>query len=441
MRSLVERCGIAVGGADRLERARRNVLGTFLVLTVASVFPQRALADNWTRFRGANGSGISEERGLPTSWTHDDYAWNITIPGVGHSSPIIWKDRLFLSSAEEGGTLRYLFCLDAATGEQIWARSTGMNESNKHNKSSWASSTPVTDGERVYVTFADKESYLLAAYDFDGTLLWRRDLGPYESRHGLGASPILFGQMIIVPKDQQGPSSIVALDCRNGQTLWSVLRAYRETAYTTPLIYREADQRPQLICSSGVMGVTSLDPYTGRMNWAAGPSSHRMVASPVLADGSIVQTSGGGGIGKHMVVLDPAGKLHAARNGEKPPSRVKYERERILPYVPTPISYARHLYLWNDNGVVSCVETETGANVWTERIEGGGKFSGSPICVAGNLYVMSEAGDVVVLAASPTYKFLARIPLNDPSHSTPAMANGRLYLRTYHRLACLEANP
>lgn len=408
------------------------------LLTVCVLFsavPRRADADNWPRFRGENGRGISDEQGFPATWSPGDYAWSIELPGMGHSSPIVWEDRLFITSAVDDGALRFLICLDASTGEEIWRRVTGLNRSHKHAKSSWASTTPTTDGQRVYVSFADAESYLVAAYDFDGRLAWRRDLGAYESQHGLGASPILLGELLVVPNDQDGPSSIVGLDRTTGRTVWSTLRSSRRVSYATPIVLQSDDLPPQLIVSCGAMGVTSVDPHTGRLNWLSGELPARTVASPVLAEGLIIQPCGGGGKGKFLVAIDPGDGTNASE------MYVEYTRDRALPYVPTPIAYGEHMFLWNDNGVVSCVAARTGENVWTKRLPSGGNFSGSPVCIDGKLYAISEDGDVVVIAASTEFRYFGATPLGDASHSTPAVAGHRLYLRTFYRLACLEAQP
>ena len=178
------------------------------------------------------------------------------------------------------------------------------------------------------------------------------------------------------------------------------------------------------------MGLTSLDPSSGRQNWATGEFPLRTVASPVLADGLLIQSCGGGGKGKLLIAVDPRASASKAK------SRIVYERAKTLPYVPTPIAYKGHVYLWNDDGVVSCIVAKTGRNVWTRRIGGG--YSGSPICIDGKLYMMSEQGEVVVLAASPRFKVLGKTSLEEGSHSTPAIAHGRLYLRTFRQLICLE---
>ena len=406
-----------------------------LALLLLLIGGGRSVAQNWTRFRGENGSGISTQKGIPTTWSPGDYIWNIELPGVGHSSPVVWKEKLFITSAIEQGAQRFLFCLKIETGEDIWSRKISLNKSQKHTYNSFASSTPATDGERVYVAFADNERYTLAAYDFDGNLVWRRSLGPFEGNHGLGVSPVIFEELVIIPKDQEGPSFIIAFDRKTGRTVWSTLRSFYRMSYATPIIVRNKGEKPQLICSSGAMGVSSLNPYTGQFNWSTGefPEPRRTVGSPVFADGLVVQNCGGAGKGNLMIVVDISDPKNATRE------RIRYSRDRILPYVPTPISYQGHLYLWNDNGVVSCVETATGKNVWTERV--GGTYFGSPICIDGKLYVMSAKGEMIVMAASPQYKLYGKTPLDGPSHATPAVAGGRLYIRTFHRLTCLEAKP
>lgn len=405
--------------------------GLFLVGMISLVCASAVRAENWSRFRGDGGQGTSEQKGIPATWSEGDLDWNIELPGVGHSSPVIHGERLFVTSAVEEGAVRHLFCLNASTGEQLWSTTVGYNRSHKHVKGSWASSTPATDGERVYVAFADEERYTLSAWDYEGRLVWRRNLGPFVSQHGQGVSPIVFDGMVIMANDQRGPSTINALDAKTGKTVWSTLRSIREASYSTPQIYQREGQKPQLICLSGAMGVTSLDPYTGEMNWMTGELPLRTVASPIIADGLILASCGGGGIGKLLIAVNP----DADEDAGEP--RIVYQRDRILPYVPTSVVHEGHAYLWNDNGVVSCMELKTGKNVWTHRV--GGNYSGSTVLIDGKIYIMSEEGKCLVIAAAPKFELLGENDLGDPSHSTPAVANGRLYLRTFHRLAALKA--
>ncbi len=390
-------------------------------------------AGNWPQFRGPDGTGVSSEKNIPVTWSPGDYQWDVAIDGTGHAAPIIWEDHVFVTSAEDEGAVRSLVCLNAKNGQQRWSRSIGMNRSKKHQKSSWASSTPVTDGERVYVAFADKENYLVAAYDFAGELVWRRNLGAFESQHGLGVSPILFEDMLIVPNDQDGPSFIVALDRHSGATKWvSDQRSFREASYSTPLIIQDKGQPAQLICLSGAMGVTGLDPHTGALQWRTEEFPLRTVASPVYGGGLIIASCGQGGrFGVKQIAVDPR---HRDEHGQ---ATIKWTREKLIPYVPTPIVLGEYLFEWSDQGIVTCVALKTGTEVWTQRL--GGNYSGSPLCIDGKLYGVEETGKVVVIEAGPEFKELGTAELGDNSNSTPAVANGRLFLRTFQRLKCLEA--
>jgi outer membrane protein assembly factor BamB len=408
----------------------RTLSGSLLLCLALT---QATNAENWPRFRGENGTGVSDQKGLPVTWSDGNYAWSIVLPGMGHSAPIIWDDNLFVTSAEPRGLTRYILCLNPADGKEKWRISIPMSDSHKHNKSSWASSTPVTDGKLLYVAFADVEDYIVNAYDFDGKLVWRTDVGGFHSQHNLGVSLTLFEDTVIVPNDQRGPARIVALDKHTGDLRWSTLRLQREVSYATPVVVPDAKGDPQLICVSGRMGITSLDPYSGTMNWQTRSFPLRTVASPVYGAGLLIASCGQGGrYGVEQIAVDINGDL-----GEDGLAKIVWQRKKVIPYVPTPIVYDGHLYEWSDEGIVACVELKTGKDIWTERI--GGNYSGSPLCIDGKIYCMSESGEVQVVGASPEFKHYGTTPLGDPSNSTPAVANGRLFLRSFHRLACLEA--
>ncbi|EDL56354.1 PQQ-like beta-propeller repeat protein [Gimesia maris] len=387
-------------------------------------------AENWPRFRGADGSGISEEKGFPLQWTEKDYAWHMELPGIGHSSPSVWGDNLFVTSAIDEGETRYLFCIDPKTGKEKWRQETKLKKSHKHRKGSWASSTPATDGEHVYVEFADEESYLLIAYDFKGNKIWERNLGAFMSQHGHGSSPIIYKDLVIATNDQQGPSFVTAFNKLTGETVWQADREVRRTSYATPIIINHPNTGPQLICVSGATGVSSLDPETGKLNWTTGEFPQRTVSSPVYGEGLIFATCGGGGRGKLLYGVDPTG------SGNIKESHIKYQRSTKLPYVPTPVVYEGHLYLWGDAGVVSCVDLATQKNIWTERIEG--NFSSSPVCINGVLYCINENGDLAMIEASPQFKSHGKVKLGDPSHATVVVANGQMFLRTFKHLYCLQ---
>jgi outer membrane protein assembly factor BamB len=419
----------------RRSRQFRGLGGLIILAGCLTLTSGVVRAENWPRFRGENGSGVSEEQGFSSPWSPDRVRWTVPVPGTGHSSPVIWGNKLFLTTASETGTTRSVLCFDAQTGKLLWTRSIQLKANPKHPKSSWASATPAVDGQRVFVTFADVQHYILLAYDFDGNPLWQQDLGGFESQHGQGASPILFEDLVILANDQDGPSSIVAREKRTGRVVWTAERksGTQSTSYATPFIYQPKHGPPQLICSSSFSGISGLDPKTGKTLWTTGSLPQRTVASPVLSAGLILQTCGVGGQGSLMVAVDPSG------HGDVSQSEVRYKRNKLLPYVPTPLAYQSYLFLWCDRGTVCCVDPTTGKDLWIKRI--GGDFSGSPIGAGGMLFNIDEQGNVVVLAAAPEFKLLGKLPLDEPCNSTPAVANGRLYLRTFHHLTCVAARP
>lgn len=412
---------------------------TASLLLLALAVPSLSAQENWPRFRGENGTGVSGQTGLPVTWSPGDFEWNIALPGVGHGSPIVWGDRLYITSGSddgslEGGSERYLYCIDAATGEAIWSRTIGFNSTHRHKKNSFASSTPCTDGRQVYVAFADEPHLTLAAYTMDGELQWRRLLGPFTSQHGLGISPILFDGMVILAKDMMGPSEIMALDTETGQTVWSTLRHVRRTSYATPILIHTPDGATQLIAVSGASGVSGLDPYTGRPIWWTKEFPMRTVAAPVYANGLIIASCGGGGRGSDLWAVDPTG------TGDVSDTHIKWELHREIPYVPTPIVNGDYLYLLTDLGVLNCVEIATGKSVWAKRVTTT-TVSSSPVMIDGKIYCPDEKGIVTVVDASPEFKSYGQSPLGDPTHATPAVAGGRLYFRTFHRLVALRASP
>jgi len=410
-----------------------NKLKLILVVIFAlAMCPRTSVAENWPRFRGENGSGLSSQSGIPTTWTDSDYAWKVELPTVGHSAPIVWDKSLFVTSATEGGGERFLYCFDADTGEQRWQVSLKLGESKKHLKNSWASSTPTTDGKRVYVLFADSEKLIAGAWDFDGQRVWTKDLGAYESEHGLGASPVVQNGLLIIPNDQLGPSSLIALNSEDGDVVWQSERPAGKTGYSSPVIAKGAGSDLQIICITEASGISSHDLHTGKLNWQTEKLPMRTVASPVVADGLVFAICGEGGNGKYFAAV-------RTDLESEPGSRVVFERKTMLPYVPCLIAKDGLLFLWGDKGILVCLELASGKEIWSERIDGA--FSGSPICIEDRLYCITETGEVVVLNAGREFKELGRTPLGDDSHSTPAVANGHLYLRTFRHLFAIKARP
>jgi outer membrane protein assembly factor BamB len=395
-----------------------------LPLILAGALP--AAAEEWTRFRGPNGSGLSEARGIPTSWSESDYNWKAKLPGAGHSQPVLWGERIFLTSAVEEGARRIILCLRAADGGIEWSRELEARTHDKHLRNSYASGTPAVDEERAYFVFAHPEALALVAFDHQGGEKWRRDLGPFGGNHGHGASPIVFEELVVLPNEQEGKSSIIALDRKSGETRWQTERRTERVAYGTPCVHLGRDGEPELLFTSQAHGISSLDARSGRPLWEAAVFTMRTVSSPVLAGGLAVGTCGSGGGGNYLVAVRLGGE------GDVASTHLAYKLSRSMPYVPTPIARGDRLFLWSDGGVVSCVRASSGEVIWQARA--GGSYSGSPVCVEDRLYCISDEGDVVVVAAADEFRLLAKNPLGEPSRSTPAVAGGRMYLRTYSHL-------
>lgn len=407
----------------------------WMAMLVAGIATAGFAEEQWSRFRGPNGTGASDLKGVPAQWSVSDYEWVVDLPGVGHSSPVIWGDKLFLTSADDNGN-RITLCLNALTGKQLWTHSVALDTNHLHKKNSYASGSAAADAERVYVPFGDEEHFLLTAYTHDGEIVWTRDLGPYSREHGHGASPIVYEGLVIIPYDQtDGPSSVIAFDAETGETKWKTPRGPHKASYSTPMILDVPGYGTQLVNITGGSGFFGLDPKSGALIWESGRLPQRSVASPVYINGLLIGSCGAGGRGQLMIAVDPTGK------GDVSATHIKAERTKSLPYVPTPVVKDNYLFLWNDDGIVYCVDINGDLStwVWQERI--GGNFSGSPVLIDDKIYCISEAGDVAVIAASPEFHLYGKSPLGDPSYATPAVANGRVYLRGFHKLAALKAAP
>jgi outer membrane protein assembly factor BamB len=378
----------------------------------------------WTRFRGPNGTGIGDAASLPVSWTEADYLWQASLPGIGHSSPVIFGNRLFITSGVEATAERVVLCYNAATGEKLWERRFPSSTFRSHRRNSYASHTPALDAQHVYITWTTPDEYTLLALTHDGAEAWRRNLGPFVSRHGSGASPIVFEDLVIVADDQEGESALLAFHGRDGSPAWRTPREAALAAYSTPCLWESPDKTLELIVNSESHGISALDPRSGKLLWEIKVFDKHVVGSPIAAGGLLFGSCGSGGGGNSLVAIRPG-----------PDPQIAYKISEQAPYVPTLVSHGDLVFVWSDKGIVTCLDAPTGKVVWRERV--GGNYYGSPVRVGDRLYCIAEDGIVVVLAASKNFEVLARNDLGESSHSTPAIAGGRMYLRSYSKLFCL----
>ena len=410
---------------------RNALLPLLLVCFIGLTSSPAAQAQEWTRFRGPNGTGIGKGDSIPARWSPADYNWKIDLPGIGHSSPVVWGDKIFLLSADPENATRYVLCIRAADGKTLWTRTFESESHHLHTRSSFASCTPTVDAERVYVAWSTPAKTTFIALDHSGKTVWDIDLGTWQSQHGFGTSPILYKDLVILfnsqqanqlkPGEKPGRSFMMAFDKKTGDERWRRQRKSVNVCYSVPCIYTPAGGADELICCSTGNGIFSLDPLTGEENWSVDTFTMRTVASPIIAGGHIFGSTGSGGGGNYVVAIKPGKEAEEA-----------FRVPRQANYVPTPVTKGDLVFLWYDKGVVTCIDAKTGEQHWQQRV--GTAFSGSPVRVGDRMYCINEDGVVIVIAADKEYKLLAENPLGEPSRSTPAVSGGRLYLRTYSQL-------
>lgn len=383
---------------------------------------------NWPRLRGTSAAGIGGLRAVAGDASTREWAWSVSLPGRGHASPIVHEGRVYITSADPETATRIISCHDLSDGHLQWQVDHQATQDHHHAQNSLASSSPVVDESAVYWSWASAERLWVEAIDHDGRRLWQISPGPYLAEHGYAASPAVWEQVLIVPMDQDGPSSVVGLDRKTGRQLWRLPRQTARTSYATPLVL-EGDE-PVVILSSMAHGVTAVDPRSGHVLWERSCFPRRTVSSPITVGELLVATCGEGGGNNLLVALRPPMPNEAA-------PEIAYQLERgVAPYVPTPLATTERLYLWGDRGVVTCVDPHNGSTRWRGRV--GGNYSSSPIAVGDTVLNVSADGEVVFLADADRFEVLARRQLNEPSRATPAVADGRLLFRGEQTLYALD---
>jgi len=417
-----------------------------VAVNLLSILPALADEASWNRFRGPNGSGVSDAKTVPIRWTEKDYNWKIRLSGPGHSSPVIWDERIFVTCGDPATALRTLICIDAATGRTLWKHEEPSTTYGQHRDNSYATATPAVDSAGVVITWSTPEAVTLLALDLQGHELWRRNLGPLISLQGSGSSPILYQDLVVLANDQEdmerspgrrpngpnpaGRSFVIAVDRKSGETRWETETETYLAGYSTPCIYQAEGGRAELIFTSTAHGIMAVDPATGKIRWQFGqPFLDRAVISPVVAPGLVIAGHGAGIRGTRCIAVRPSS------SGQENAPTLAYTIDKAIPMVPTPLVKDERLFLWCDDGVVSCLRVATGEAIWRERVEG--DFYASPIWIDGYLYNVSKKGEVVVLTAGDTFNVVHRIPLGEPTYATPAVAGGVMYLRTSSHLFSL----
>ena len=417
----------------------------------------------WPSFRGEYASGAVDNQNLPETWdgkSSKNIKWKTLIPGLAHSSPIIWKEKLFVTTAissrndvsfrhglygdgdasDDQSHHRWcLYCLDKKNGKILWERTVteGIPKDKRHIKSTYDNSTPATDGRYVAALFGSEGLFV---YDLNGKFIWKKDLGKMncgaydapEYEWGPASSPIIYQDKVIVQVDTQNESFVMACDIKTGKTLWKTMRD-ELPSWGTPTIV-ESDKRIELVTNSSNF-IYGYDPATGKELWRLGGSSKITAPTPIFSDDLIVVCSGRGPEAPIFAIKTGANGDITLPDKQTSSESIAWSKTRRGPYMPTPIIYQGYLYTLQNNGRLDCYELQSGKEIYRERIShAGGGFSASPIAADGKIYLPSEDGDIFVVNAGADFKLIATNNMGELLMATPAISEGMMYVRAEHHL-------
>ncbi len=452
-------------------QAKINALLVFFLCAVVSspATAQNAnRASNWPSFRGADATGISEGRPLPTTWDAPGSAnilWKTPIPGLGHSSPIVWGNRIFISTAISGmenpklktglyGDItsvndetphRWLvYCLDKLNGKVLWEKTvlTALPKVKRHPKSTHANTTLATDGKHVVAFFGSEGLY---CFDMDGRLLWKKDLGLLNSafyvapqaQWEFASSPVIYQDLILIQCDVLNGSFVAALKINDGSEVWRTSRDEVPT-WSTPTVLAEASTAQMIV--NGFKRIAGYDVKSGRELWHLQGGGDIPTPTPVVAHGLIFITNAHGKLAPIYAIRPGATGDISLKGEESSNQSVAWSVPRDGSYMATPLVYGDYLYVCRINGVLGCYEAATGTRSYQERLGSGTSgFSASPVAGDGKIYLASEDGDVFVLKAGPRFEILAKNSMGEACMATPAISRGVLYFRTQSQVVAVSA--
>jgi outer membrane protein assembly factor BamB len=420
---------------------------------------------NWPSFRGPDATGVADGQHPPVTWdvtTGANVRWKTPIPGLGHSCPVVWGDRVFVTTAVSGDPdpkvrignygdvgsvddntkhVWRVLCLDRDTGQVVWDKVAfvGVPKAKRHQKGSQANCTPATDGRRVVACFGPEGLY---CYDFAGKLLWKRDLGTLDSSFaidreyewGFGSSPVIHDGLVILQCDLSKDSFVAAFSLEDGSRVWSTPRD-EIPSWSSPALWRNG-RRVELV-TNAAQYARGYDPATGTELWRLAKKSEVTIPAPVVGRDAVYITSGNRPIQPIIAVRPGATGDISLKPNEDRNAHVAWSKLRGGPYMPTPILYRGHLYVLSNAGILTVYAADTGTEVYKERI-GGVSYTASPVAADGRLYLTSEQGEVrVVKAGGLETELLAVNKLDDVCLATPAISAGMLFVRTQHVLYAL----
>jgi outer membrane protein assembly factor BamB len=435
------------------------MIRVLIIFAAAGLMVRAASAENWPRFRGVNGSGVATAANIPAEWSDSNFRWKIDLPGIGHGSPVVWGERIFLLAASEPppkpkkgkGNNKVAsqksvalekaqswipLCVSTKDGSILWQQEiVAVDQKHQgHRFNSPASTTPAVDDKRVVFSWGTPEKLSMAAFSHAGEKLWQADLGPVSGGHGFAASPMLFGELVILNNDQEkGGGNLLALDANTGEVKWTVERHSQRISYSVPCVL-ESDGRQLLAFVNWQHGFTMVDPKDGSVVAEKSvfntDTNERAISSPVVYKDLVIGTCGFTANPKHCVAMRlKGGELEEV-----------WRIERNVPHIPSLIVVGDKAYLWDDAGIVTCVKAATGEEVWKGRVPGvEGACFGSPVSDGEKIFCADESGNIHVIAVADEMKRLATNPLGELCRTTPAIGEGAMFVRTYGKLFAVQA--
>lgn len=434
-----------------------------LLLFIPATAQEQAHKDNWPSFRGPHAGGVADGQNLPDQWDGEKgtgIKWKTRIPGLAHSSPVVWGNRVFVTTALSGkGSATFkpglygagdasddksvhqwkVYCLDKKTGKIVWEQLAyeGVPLEKRHVKSTYASSTPATDGRYVVAFFGSQGLY---AFDLKGKLVWKKDLGRLDVgaydlpsyEWGTASSPIIYQDLVIVQCDTSKEDFLMAVDIKTGKTVWKTDRD-ELPSWSTPTIYA-GKERTELITNAPNF-IRGYDPATGKELWRLGGSSKITAPTPIFAGDLIVIASGRRPEAPIFVIRAGASGDITLDKEQTSNKNIAWSRQKIGSYMPTPLIYQGLLYVLKNDGILSCYELATGAEKYMQRIpHQGSGFSGSPVASDGKLYLPSEDGDIFIVKAGAKFELLGKNSVGQLLMATPAISGGMMFVRAENDL-------
>ncbi len=385
-------------------------------------------AENWPGWRGPRGDGTSLEKNVPIHWDAErNIVWKTAVPGEGHASPIVWGDRIFTVTALPEKQERILLCFDRKTGSILWQKTVLRAPlEQKRPDNSYASSTPATDGEKVYVTFQDGEQVVAAAYDFSGQQLWLVRPGSYNSPHGWCGSPVLYKDKIIINCGNKGDSYVVALSRNDGKTLWKIPQNNSVLSYSVPFIREMAGRTQMVLC--GDKNVAGYNPNDGSLLWIVNGPSDEFCATPVFHEPAGFIFISSSYPRRHLLAIRPDG------NGNVTETHIAWRTTDGAYYVPSPVCIGQFLLTTNTAGDVYCFDAANGTILWKEKL---GKQYSSPVSANGLVYLQSNDGVTNVIKPAAEFTRVAQNDIGEKTFPSLAFSQGHIFLRSNKHLFCI----